>query len=387
MSELPVGPLSFLLPTRIELGVGLAERLGKLSAEAGYRSAFVVVDPGVHAAGAADGALRSLEAAGLTLTLWTRLQPNPTDVDVEAGAAALAEDRKDVIIGIGGGSALDTAKGIAVLATNPGRVRDFAGNGNVPNRAWPLVLVPTTAGTGSEVTANISITDVRTHDKLALRDPNNYATLAILDPALLRGLPAPAAAAAGMDALTHAVESYVSVRATALTKLLAYDATRRIGASIEAFVADRGDERHATEMLYASCLAGIAISHTGTGNAHAVARALGGRYGVAHGLGCGVALEPVMRFNSEAVRDDYATLAQALRVADPSAGADANAERAIRRVGQIRATVGLPERLDVDVAAEALPELGRWAADASGPNPRPTSPDEAAELVRAVVRA
>lgn len=385
MTDQSVGQLSFLLPTRIELARGLAQRLGELCAEAGYTSAFVVIDPGVKASGAADPAVESLERARVETTIWTRLQPNPVDVDVEAGAAALAETPRDVVIGIGGGSALDTAKGIAVLATNPGRVRDFAGNGNVPVKACPLVLVPTTAGTGSEVTANISITDSDTHDKLALRDPNNYASIAVLDPVLLRGLPAGAAASAGMDALTHAVESYVSVRASPLTRLLAYDATRRIGSSLVAFVADRGGLEHATEMLYASCLAGIAISHTGTGNAHAVARALGGKYDIPHGVGCGVALEPVMRFNQTTVPREYAELADALGVRIPGASAEVNAAAAIDRIGELRAGTGLPERLDVTVADDLLPILGQWAAENAGPNPRPTSQSDACALIREVV--
>jgi alcohol dehydrogenase len=387
MSESPLGALSFYLPTRIELGAGIADRLGEYCAEQGFRSAFVVVDPGVHSSGAADEPLRSLEKQGLAVTLWTQVQPNPVDTDVEAAATALGADPRDVVVGIGGGSALDTAKGIAVLAANPGKVRDFAGNGNVPNKAWSLILVPTTAGTGSEVTANISITDSQTHDKLALRDPNNYASLAILDPTLLRGLPAGAAAAAGMDALTHAIESYVSVRSTALTKMMAEEATRLIGGSIEAFVADRSDLVHATAMLYGSCLAGIAISHTGTGNAHAVARALGGPYGIPHGLGCGVALESVMRFNEATVREDYAQLATALGVNDPGASAEANAHAAIDRVGALRAAVGLPERLDIVVEEETLGALSEWAAANAGPNPRATSQLDARELIRAIVLA
>jgi alcohol dehydrogenase len=386
MSHSSSGALSFLLPTRIELGVGIADRLGELCLESGFKSAFVVVDPGVHAAGAADGPLKSLAEAGIEVSLWMKVQPNPVDTDVEDGAAALAATPRQAVIGIGGGSALDTAKGIAVLAANTGRVRDFAGNGNVPNKAWPLVLVPTTAGTGSEVTANISITDSETHDKLALRDPNNYASLAILDPILLRGLPAAAAAAAGMDALTHAVESYVSVRASSLTRLLAYEATRLIAGSLEAFVADRAELAHATDMLYGSCLAGIAISHTGTGNAHAVARALGGPYGIPHGLGCGVALESVMRFNEPVVQEDYARLATALGVADFRASVEVNAHAAIDRVRDMRAAVGLPERLDISVDKEALLALGAWAAASSGPNPRPTSQHEACDLISAVVR-
>src|SRR5699024_8843976 len=231
-------------------------------------------------------------------TTWTDLQPNPIDADVEAAVDAMRTKQHDVVLGVGGGSAQDTAKAVAVLATNGGRVRDFAGNGNVPNRSCPLVLVPTTAGTGSEVTANASITNAETQDKLAIRDSNAYARIAVLDPNLLAGLPAGPAAAAGIDALTHAIESYASVRGSEFTRSLAAEAIGRMTNSLETFVADRSDPAAASSMLFASFLAGIAISHTGTGSAHAVSRALGGRFGIAHGIGCGVALPGVMRFNA-----------------------------------------------------------------------------------------
>lgn len=378
---------SFFIPTRIEFGTGLAKRLGELCRSEGFTSAMVVADPAVMASGSLDGALQSLQTAGVSSFVWSEVQPNPTDLDVVAGLAVFHAERPDVIVGIGGGSALDTAKGVAVLASNGGTVRDYAGNSPTPRRAWPLVLVPTTAGTGSEVTANISITDTETHEKLALRNPKNYATLAVLDPSLLSSLPTGAAASAGMDALSHAVESYVSLRATPLTKLLAFEATRLIGGSLTEFVADRTDLVHASRMLYASCLAGIAISHTGTGNAHAVARALGGPFGVAHGTGCAVALEPVMRFNSEAVPEQYAELARALDVADSHANHEENALRAGRRVGELRHASGLPQRLDLHVSADMLPMLAKWTAQNAGPNPRHTSLEDAESLIREVVFA
>lgn len=387
MTDSTLSDFSFFIPTKIEFGTGLALRLGELCRREGFRSAMVVADPAVLASRAIDQALESLNTAGLRSFTWSQVQPNPTDLDVVAGLDAFQRQEADVIVGIGGGSALDTAKGIAVLAANGGAVRDYAGGSPTPKRAWPLVLLPTTAGTGSEVTANISITDTATNEKLALRHPHNYATVAILDPSLLASLPAGAAASSGMDALTHAVESYVSVRATPLTRVLAYEATRLIGESLSPFVADRADAFHGQQMLYGSCLAGIAISHTGTGSAHAVARALGGPFGVAHGMGCAVALVPVMRFNSDAVPGRYAELAVALGVADPHASVADNALRAVRRVNEIRDSSGIPERLDLDVTADMLPNLAQWTAQNAGPNPRPTSLSDAESLIREVIRA
>lgn len=376
---------NFQLPTQLDFAAGSSARLGELCGRNGYRSAFVVIDPGLHAIGLANEILKSLADAGIATSVWTRVQPNPITTDIEAAASSFDRSEGSVVIGIGGGSALDTAKGAAMLATNGGRLADYSGNGRVPSRAWPLILIPTTAGTGSEVSASISVTDAETKDKLAVRDMNNCAWFAVLDPELLRGLPMQVAAHSGMDALTHAVESMVSNRATPISRLFAWEAGRRINQSIEAFVADRTDEDHGANMLYASCLAGIAFSHTGTGNAHAVSRALGGRYGVVHGLGCGVALEPVMRFNLEAAAAGYAELARAFGVQDDSLDELGNAGRALARVAEIRASVGLPERLDIRVAEDEMEILAAWTVENSTPNPRKTSTEDARQLILDVI--
>lgn len=378
-------PFQFRLPTTVEFQPGATDRLGEICRDAGFTSAFVVIDPGLHRAGLAEGALSSLAAAGLPVQIWTQLQPNPVTDDMEAAAESFDRAQGAVVIGIGGGSALDTAKGVAVLATNGGRLKDYSGNGQVPKRCWPLVLVPTTAGTGSEVSASISVTETISNNKLAVRDMNNCAWIAVLDPSLLTGLPALVAAHSGMDALTHAVESYVSRRATPISRMFAFEAAQRINESIERFVADRTEEEPAANMLYASCLAGVAFSHTGTGNAHAVSRALGGRYGVVHGLGCAVALVPVMRFNLADAEAGYADLARAFGVHDPEASLADNAERAVRRVAEIRANVGIPERLDLIVPSADMPDLARWTVENSTPNPRSTDENQARDLLLAVV--
>lgn len=385
MSSPFLDDITFFVPTQVIYGIDSSTRLGPVCADRGFRSALVVIDPGVDRSGAAAAAIDSLTGAGTDVHLWSEVRSNPTDADVMAGLTQYRELLPDVIIGIGGGSAMDTAKGVALLASNGGVIGDYKGNGNVPRRSWPLVLLPTTAGTGSEVSANISITDSGTHEKLAVRDPNAAAMVAILDPTLLRGLPPKAAAAAGMDALTHAVESYVSVRATPYTRMLAREAAALINESLEAFVRDRGNLETAGTMLYGACLAGIAMAHTGTGNAHALARALGGLYGVPHGDACAVALEPVMRFNQQAAVTGYAKLAKAFGEHQAHEGAAVNAQRAVDRVARLRRAVGIPDRFDITPSADELRQLCAWTAANSGPNPRPTDANEAEALVRQVV--
>lgn len=380
-----IAPFDFFLPTQIQFGSGKSQGLGRLCQSQGYGSAFVVIDPGVYDSGAVEGALANLRDSNVKVTEWTDLQSNPIDTDVEAAARKLAENPSDVIIGIGGGSAQDTAKGIAILAANGGRIRDYAGNGNVPRRAWPFILVPTTAGTGSEATANASITQSDSHDKLAIRDPNAYAYHAILDPDLLAGLPGKAAAAAGIDALTHAIESFTSIRASEMSRFIAYESISRIANSLENFVADRANETAAENMLYASFLAGIAISHTGTGAAHALSRAVGGRFGVAHGVGCGVALAPVMQFNAAESAEQYATIARALGVHDEHASVESNAARAAARVDEIRENIGIPARLGLKASAADMDDLGRWVVENAGPNPRTTGLVEAHQLLQQIL--
>lgn len=380
-----ITPFDFFFPTQVQFGEGKSQELGHLCQSQGYGSAFVVIDPGVYKSGAVEGVLANLRDLDVKVVEWTDLQSNPIDTDVEAAAAKLAENPSDVIIGIGGGSAQDTAKGIAVLAANGGRVRDYAGNGNVPRRARPFILVPTTAGTGSEATANASITQSDSHDKLAIRDPNAYAYHAILDPNLLAGLPAGAAAAAGIDALTHAIESYTSTRASEMSRFIAYESISRIATSLENFVADRADKTAAGNMLYASFLAGIAISHTGTGAAHALSRAVGGRFGVAHGIGCGVALAPVMQFNAAESANHYATIARALGVYDENATPESNAALAAARVDEIRQNIGIPLTLGLSASAGDMDDLGRWVVENAGPNPRTTGLQEARQLLEQIL--
>ncbi|MGH7709124.1 MAG: iron-containing alcohol dehydrogenase [Vulcanimicrobiaceae bacterium] len=385
MIDDPVAGFEYCIPTRLIFEHGGAAKLGGLLKRFGYKSAFLVIDPGFHAAGLDADLLRSLDESGIGYTIFTDVEPNPIDTSMERGADEFKGRRDDVVLGIGGGSAMDSAKAVAVLATNAGRLRDYDGNDRVPNDAWPLMLIPTTAGTGSEANYNLSVTNADTKEKMAVRSVRNCACVALLDPSLLKNLPEHVAAAAGYDALVHAVESYVSNRSTAPTRMIALEAVRRIAPALEPFVADRADSSSAGEMLYAASLAGMVISHTGTGAAHAVARALGGRYNVVHGVATGVLLEPVMRFNLEAAQRRYAEVGDALAVTTPAMDERQRAEAALRRIAAMRGNIGLPERLPITVDAKYERELAEWASRSAGPNPRKVSADDARRLMYEVV--
>lgn len=381
-------PFEYGVPTRIIFGPGSAADIGELCLRAGYRSAFVVMDPFLATAAVTDPFRAGLERAGITVTTFTDVQPNPIDSDIEAAAAAFLDREHDVVIGIGGGSSLDTAKGVAILATNDGgRIRDFDGNDKVPSPSAACICVPTTAGTGSEVTGNISVTDSGSRAKMAIRSEHAYPRYAVLDPTLLASLPRQVAASAGMDALVHAVESYTSTRATPLSRLISFDATRRIAQWLPRFVADRADPAAASEMLYASCLAGMNLTNTGTGAAHAIARALGGHYGIVHGLACGVLIVPVMQFNSEVAAGGYAGLAGAFGLAGPDQGrADeaALAKAVIEKVIELRDLIGLPAALPITVEPVKEALIAEWAAKNFGPNPRPGTAQDVTRILAQV---
>jgi alcohol dehydrogenase len=380
-------PFEYGVPTRIIFGAGCAGDIGELCLRDGHRSAFVVIDPFLVSSSITQAFRKSLQDAGITFTTFADIKPNPIDTDLEAAAQAFRDGEHDVVIGIGGGSSLDTAKGVAILTTNGGRIRDFDGNDNVPLSGTPCICLPTTAGTGSEVTGNISVTNSDTQAKMAIRSERVYPKYALLDPDMLASLPQFVAASAGMDALVHAVESYTSTRGNPLARLIAFDAIRRIARWLPRFVDDRADQQAAAEMLYASCLAGMNLTNTGTGAAHAIARALGGHYGIVHGLACGVLIVPVMEFNAAASPSRYAELAGAFDIFHSDSGRPDEASLAtavIGKVSELRARIGLPAALPLTVESDKQQLIASWAAANFGPNPRPGTADDVARILRKV---
>lgn len=374
----------FGLPTRIIFGSKASLDVGRYCSDLGASRALVVIDPGVQASGIADQITASLSSDGVSYEIFADVKPNPLDSDIEKGAV-LAKSVQ-IILGIGGGSSLDTAKGIGILASNGGDIRDYNGNDNVPGASLPVICIPTTAGTGSEVTGNISVTNRDSHEKMAIRSRYVYPHMAILDPTLLLSLPSSVAASAGMDALVHALETYTSTRANCVSKMFSREAAMLIGRSLERFVTDRRDAEAAVDMSIGSCLAGVPLYHTGTGAAHAIARSLGGRFNLPHGATCGTLIEPIMRFNLDAAYEGYSELAIAMGlVGDRREDDYNNAQALIEEIHRIRVAVGLQEHLSVTTTDEELKDLARWSSAQAGPNPRPLSTAEAEDLLVAVI--
>jgi alcohol dehydrogenase len=363
--------------TRIVYGVGSFAKLGALAERLGFRRTLVVADRGMVLAGYVSAALASLDASGVAGIPYHDFGENPDSVMVEAGRAFAAPLGIDSIVGLGGGSSLDCAKGINFLLTNGGAIAAYRGYGKAHTPLLPMIAVPTTAGTGSEAQSYAVISDAATHLKMACGDPSAAARIAILDPELTLSAPRGVTALSGYDALAHAVETWVTTRRTPMSDTFALRAWDLLRASFTRVLDTPGDLDARASMLLGSHFAGIAIEQSMLGAAHACSNPLTARYGLAHGLALSIVLPHVVRWNAPAVEARYAMLA---------ASEDAPAERLARDLEELGLAGGLGGRLwDRGVPADALPELAQLAATQwTGTfNPRPFDADGALEIYRA----
>ena len=363
-------PFDFQLRTRVVFGDGAFAQLGELARELSFTRTLVVADPGIVAAGMAAQATALLDAAGIATRLFDAFGANPDTEMVEAGRAAAAAFGIDSIVALGGGSSLDCAKGINFLVTNGGTMRDYRGFGKASKPMRPSIGIPTTAGTGSEAQSYALISDSETHAKMACGDAKAAFRVAILDPQLTRTQPRAVAAIAGYDAISHAVESFVTTRRTELSDLFARDAWRRLERHYERVLAAPDDAKARGAMLLGAHEAGIAIEQSMLGAAHACANPLTARYGTTHGIAIAVMLPHVVRWNAEAVGDRYAEL---LRASGRDPDGDAG-EQLAKRLDGLAAAGALPRSLrELGVEREAFDELAvdaatQWTGTC---NPRP----------------
>ena len=366
-------PFDFQPGTRVVFGENTLDRLGSFAEELGGRRVLMVTDPGLVRAGIAERALHSLKRASLSVSVFEEVEENPTTRHVEAGARfARAQDRVDLIVGLGGGSAMDCAKGINFLVTNGGAMEDYWGVDRATRPLLPSIGVPTTAGNGSEAQSFALIAQEETHQKMACGDRKARFRTVILDPVLTESTPKRVAAAAGIDAISHAVESYVTTRRTPISQMFAREAWGLLERSLERVLSDPGSVEARGQMLLGAHLAGAAIENSMLGAAHACANPLTARYGIAHGIAVGLMLPHVVRFNGQAVEGLYRDLAFAGH--GSTAGDSGGAEQLVERIVELKTAAAVPERLrDLEVEETALPQLAKEAADEwTGTfNPRP----------------
>lgn len=348
----------FQLPTRIVFGFGASEGVGREAAGLGKR-ALIVTDPGVLAAGIADPIIAHLDGEGVEHVLFSEISQNPRDVEVEAGVAMAKEHGCDVLIAVGGGSAIDCAKAIGTLLTNGGRVQDFEGLGKLTQPSTPLIAIPTTHGTGSEVTFWYVISDEAEKRKIDAGSPLLAAKVALVDPELTLSLPPTLTAATGLDALTHAIEAYTCLPSEPLTDSLALTATRLLGRSLLKAYADGRDREARYDVTLASLLAGVAFGNSDTAAVHCISETLGGFYDIPHGVANAIYLPIVTEYNLTAEPEKHRDLALAL-----SGGTrpDADGETLVEMLHQLNRDLAIPSAREVGIREEDIPHLAEMCA-------------------------
>jgi len=383
-------PFDSTLRTRLLFGAGTVERVGDLARELGGSRVLLVTDPGLVAAGHADRITRLLRAADLAVAVFDHVRENPTTHCVQECVEVARAADAELLVGLGGGSALDTAKGCNFLLTNGGRMQDYWGVGKARLPMLPFIAIPTTAGTGSECQSATLIADETTHQKMACLDPKVAARVAVLDPELTLSQPPRVTAQTGIDALAHAVETAVTRRRNALSLTYSHRAFQLLVPALPRVMEAPDDLEARGQMLLGAAFAGLAIENSMLGAAHSAANPLTAEHDVVHGEAVGLMLAAVIRFNAAdpGARMAYAELASAPEIACVSDGHETAVEALVNRIEHLLNCAGLPRSLaERGVRAEGIEALasqaaGQWTAQF---NPRPVTTADFAELYRAAM--
>ena len=372
-------PFDYQPRTRIVFGPGKVESLGDLASELGARRALVVSDPGVIAAGHATKGIAALERAGIETHLFEGVHENPTTEDVAAGVKIARRYDPEVLIGLGGGSSMDCCKGINFVFSNGGEMKDYWGVGKALNPMLAMIAVPTTAGTGSETQSFALISDSKTHVKMACGDKKASCRVAVLDPELTVTQPPRVTALTGIDAISHALETFVTSRRNPVSLAFSREAWRLLAGNFGRVLEDPADIDARGSMLLGACFAGLAIENSMLGAAHALANPLTTSFDVPHGQAVGVMLPHVIRFNAVAVEKQYQDLLHESQNGSPLPKVDGGIEGLSDFVSRLLSKAGLATTLrSLSVDPLKLPQLATQAAKqwTAGFNPRSVSEAE-----------
>ena len=377
-----------MIPATVITGIGAAEQAGEQAKRLDARTALVVTDIGIVKLGYADELVSRLRGVGIAASLFSDVTPDPTLQNVNDGLTQYRDEGCDLIISIGGGSAIDCGKGIAIKLTNDGELADFMRVDKIPNPGAPLIAIPTTAGTGSECTKATVITDTERNVKMMLSSPCLMAQVAIVDPLLSLTTPPDLTSAVGVDALTHAIEAYISKRAQPITNALALKAIRMISGSLRQAWADGKNIKARTEMMIAASIAGMAFSNSSVALVHGMARPIGAYFHVHHGLSNAVLLLDVMEYSVVGAPDRFADIARAM--GEPIDGlslmrrADAAIASAERLINDLRmprlGEIGI-NRDEFEAVADQM-ALDALASGSPANNPRHPTKEEIVALYR-----
>ena len=366
----------FKIPQTIEFGMGSLKKLPEMLADSKSDNVMLVSDRGLESIGVVKKVQDIIEAAGIKCTSYLDVKPNPT-VDIVNEAAALYQEcGATCLVALGGGSPMDVSKAVGILAVHGGKIADYEGAHKVPGPIAPIIAIPTTAGTGSEVTASAVITDEERNFKMSVFTYHNIPKYAILDPELIMTAPASIAAACGVDALIHAMEAYLSTAATPFSDAMAEKAMELIGANLRRFVANRKDEEAACAMMLGSNFAGISFAWARLGDIHSMSHPVSAYYHVAHGVANAVLMPTVMEFNAIADHGRYEKIYNYIRT---SKGPVTNFEpmMLVEEVKKLNKDLGIPEGLravgvDSDEHFQAMAEDAMKAGNTLV-NPRQTT--------------
>ncbi len=352
--------LKFDMPEVI-FGPGAMSKIGECAKRLGGERVLLVTDPGIIAAGWVDEALKYLERADLKYEVYHNVVTNPRDFQMHAGAQLYLQKQCDVIVAVGGGSPIDTGKAIAILVSNQGDIHDYEGCNKVTQPLPPMICVPTTAGTGADVTQFAVVTDTVRHVKMTILSRAIMPDISLIDPRLLLTKPSELIAATGMDTLTHAIEAYVSALSWPLTDPHAYHAVELVFRHLPTAVKTK--DFAALQGMSIACLeAGIAFSNAILGAVHALAHPLGGLYDIHHGLANSVLLPVVVRHNLQHSLEKYASLASAMGIRDNGMSVQEKAEGVQEKVEALVTDLGLPTKLSqLGVKQEDIPQMAALA--------------------------
>ena len=369
-------------------GAGAINEIATEAKARGFQKAFVCSDPDLVKFGVTKKVLDVLDGAGLAYELYSNIKPNPTIENVRTGVAAYKESGADYLVAIGGGSSMDTAKAIGIIINNPDfeDVRSLEGVAPTKNKSVPIFAVPTTAGTAAEVTINYVITDAEKNRKMVCVDPKDIPVVAFVDADMMSSMPKGLTAATGMDALTHAIEGYITLGAWELSDMFHLKAIEIISRSLRGAVDNTPEGR--ADMALGQYVAGMGFSNVGLGIVHSMAHPLGALYDTPHGVANAIILPTVMEYNAEATGDKYKYIAQAMGVeGTESMSQEEYRKAAVDAVKKLSADVGIPKDLKEIVKEADIPFLAQSAYDdACRPgNPRDTSVEEITELYKSLL--
>ena len=375
----------FILNERSYHGKGAIQEIAGEVTSRGLKKALLCTDPDLLKFGVTKKVTDVLDAAGLAYQIYSEIKPNPTIENVKDGVEAAKAAQADYIIAIGGGSSMDTAKAIGIIVTNPefADVRSLEGTADTKNPCLPIIAVPTTAGTAAEVTINYVITDVEKNRKFVCVDPHDIPVVAIVDPDMMASMPKGLTAATGMDALTHAIEGYITKGAWELSDMFHLKAIEIIAKSLRGAVENTPEGREG--MALGQYIAGMGFSNVGLGIVHSMAHGLSALYDTPHGVACAIILPTGLEYNKPVAGKRYRAIGKAMQVPGIDNMTDEEAADAtIAAVKQLSLDVGIPQNLNGILKEEDVAFLSQSAyADACCPgNPRDTSEEEIAELYK-----